>query len=81
MRLQRRHIHHLEVLGQSAPLQAVEVECSDIERLSGALESLLADPARARDMGARGRDRLLPTFSFKQFQSRLKQVLSDVLDR
>jgi phosphatidylinositol alpha-1,6-mannosyltransferase len=53
----------------------------DIERLSGALESLLADPARARDMGARGRDRLLPTFSFKQFQSRLKQVLSDVLDR
>ena len=30
----------------------------DIERLSRALESLLADPVRAREMGARGRERL-----------------------
>ena len=30
----------------------------DIERLSRALESLLADPARAAEMGARGRDRV-----------------------
>jgi phosphatidylinositol alpha-1,6-mannosyltransferase len=53
----------------------------DIERLSGALESLLADPVRAREMGAQGRNRVEATFSFKQFQSRLTQMLSDVLDR
>lgn len=53
----------------------------DIGRLSGAMESLLSDPARAMEMGARGRDRLVTTFSFEQFQSRLTQVLSDVLVR
>lgn len=51
----------------------------DIERLSDALESLLANPARAEEMGARGRDRLLSTFSFEQFQSKLTQILNDVL--
>jgi phosphatidylinositol alpha-1,6-mannosyltransferase len=53
----------------------------DIERLSGALESLLTDPARAMEMGVRGRNRVDAAFSFKQFQSRLSQALSDVLDR
>jgi phosphatidyl-myo-inositol dimannoside synthase len=51
----------------------------DIERLSLALESLLGDPAGAIEMGARGRDRILSAFSFQQFQSRLTQVLNDVL--
>ncbi len=53
----------------------------DVERLSSALEWLLADPVRARDMGERGRQRLRDTFSFEQFQSRLTQILSDVLVR
>src|SRR5258708_40161911 len=49
MRLQRRHIHHLEVLGQSAPLQAVEVECSDIECLSSRLQWTEVALVRASD--------------------------------
>ena len=53
----------------------------DIERLSLAIESLLGDPARAREMGARGRDRLVTAFSFEQFQSRLTHLLDDVLVR
>lgn len=51
----------------------------DIERLSGALESLLADPVRAKEMGTRGRDRVLRTFSFEQFQTKLTQILNEVL--
>jgi phosphatidylinositol alpha-1,6-mannosyltransferase len=51
----------------------------DIEHLSRALESLLADPERAREMGARGRERVLRTFSFEQFQTKLTQILNDVL--
>ena len=51
----------------------------DIARLSRALESLLADPARASEMGARGRERVQTTYTFAQFQSRLTQVMEDVL--
>jgi phosphatidyl-myo-inositol dimannoside synthase len=51
----------------------------DVERLAQALESLLNNPSRAREMGARGRDRLAKTFSFEQFQLRLTHILSDVL--
>jgi glycosyltransferase involved in cell wall biosynthesis len=51
----------------------------DIARLSGALESLLADPARASEMGARGRERVQTTYTFAQFQSRLTQVMEEVL--
>jgi phosphatidylinositol alpha-1,6-mannosyltransferase len=51
----------------------------DIARLARALELLLADPARAGEMGARGRERIQTTYSFAQFQSRLTQVLQDVL--
>ena len=47
--------------------------------LSGALGSLLTDPARAREMGARGRNRITQIFSFEQFQARLTRVLEDVL--
>jgi phosphatidylinositol alpha-1,6-mannosyltransferase len=51
----------------------------DVERLAQALESLLNNPSRARDMGARGRDRIEKTFSFAQFQLHLTQILSNVL--
>jgi len=49
--------------------------------LSDALESLLIDPARAMEMGMRGKDRVEGTFSFEQFQSRLTRALQDVLAR
>ena len=57
------------------------VPYGDVERLSGALESLLANPFKAAEMGAKGRDRVQSQFSFEQFQVRLTRVLDDVLLR
>jgi hypothetical protein len=51
----------------------------DVERLAQAVESLFNDPSRAREMGARGRDRIEKTFSFAQFQSHLTEILAKVL--
>jgi glycosyltransferase involved in cell wall biosynthesis len=51
----------------------------DVERLAQALESLFNDPSRAREMGARGRDRMSKAFSFAQFQLRLTQTLDKIL--
>lgn len=51
----------------------------EVERLTEALESLFNHPNRAREMGARGRDRVAKTFSFTQFQSHLTRILNDVL--
>jgi glycosyltransferase involved in cell wall biosynthesis len=51
----------------------------DAERLAQALESLLTNPSRAREMGARGRDRIEKTFSFEQFQLHLTEILNNVL--
>jgi glycosyltransferase involved in cell wall biosynthesis len=52
----------------------------DIDSLSQALESLLTDQALAREMGTRGRERVQATYTFAQFDARLKQVLKDVLN-
>jgi phosphatidylinositol alpha-1,6-mannosyltransferase len=51
----------------------------DVERLAEALESLLNNPSRAKEMGARGKDRLAKLFSFAQFQLHLTQILENVL--
>jgi glycosyltransferase involved in cell wall biosynthesis len=59
----------------------VLVQHGDLDRLSVALESVLSNPSRAREMGARGRQRLLSEYSFEQFQSRLTAILDDVLNR
>jgi|SRR5579872_756371 len=53
----------------------------DVEMLSNALLSLLADPARAREMGERGRQRVQKDYTFERFQSGLSQVLDEVLIR
>jgi glycosyltransferase involved in cell wall biosynthesis len=57
----------------------VLVPHGDAALLSSALESLLANPASASEMGARGRERVLTDFSFEQFQTRLTQVLEDIV--
>ena len=57
------------------------VPYGDVERLSGALESLLANPFKAAEMGAKGRDRVQSQFSFERFQVRLTRMLDDVLLR
>jgi glycosyltransferase involved in cell wall biosynthesis len=51
----------------------------DPERLAEALESLINNPSRAKEMGARGKDRLAKSFSFAQFQLHLTQILNNVL--
>jgi phosphatidyl-myo-inositol dimannoside synthase len=53
----------------------------DVERLASAIESILADPARGAEMGAKGRDRTERLFSFEQFHGRLAHVLGEVLLR
>ena len=55
------------------------VSHGDIESLALALESLLGNATRAREMGARGKDRVLKTFSFTQFQLNLTRILDSVL--
>jgi phosphatidylinositol alpha-1,6-mannosyltransferase len=52
----------------------------DVTRLTHALEFLLNDPSQAKEMGARGRDRVERHFSFAQFQSNLTAILNQVLD-
>ena len=49
----------------------------DVDRLAGVLESLLADPKGAAEMGARGRDRVKREFSFRRFQEQLTRVLDE----
>jgi glycosyltransferase involved in cell wall biosynthesis len=56
------------------------VPYGDVDRLAEALESFFNNPGRARGMGASGKDRLAKTFSSAQFQLRLTEILSDVLD-
>ena len=50
----------------------------DAERLAAALESLLNNPNRAREMGARGRERVQKEYTFGEFQSRLMQLFETV---
>ncbi len=51
----------------------------DSARLAQALESLLNNPTKAAEMGARGRDRVAKVFSFAQFQSHLTEIMEKVL--
>jgi glycosyltransferase involved in cell wall biosynthesis len=51
----------------------------DPERLALALKTLLTDPAYAREMGARGRARVLKEYTFEKFQSRFTRILDGVM--
>lgn len=55
------------------------VPFGDVGLLTGALEGLLSNPERAREMGARGRERVESEFTFEKFQARLSAVLQEVL--
>lgn len=60
-------------------VSGILVPHGDVAILSNALESLLADPARAREMGARGFERVRSAYTFERFQSELTRVFEDVL--
>jgi phosphatidyl-myo-inositol dimannoside synthase len=51
----------------------------EVGRLTAALLSLLANPERSLHMGASGLARVRATYTFEHFQSRLTQLLTDVL--
>ena len=51
----------------------------DAERLAQAIESLFNNPSRAREMGARGRERVRKDYTFEEFRSRLTRILDAVL--
>jgi glycosyltransferase involved in cell wall biosynthesis len=51
----------------------------DIESLAQALESLFNNSDFAREMGARGKNRVVQAFSFAQFESQLTKILIQAL--
>ena len=51
----------------------------DVEKLSSSLEFLLSDSQRAREMGARGRERVHEEYTFDIFRSRLSGLLQETL--
>jgi glycosyltransferase involved in cell wall biosynthesis len=53
----------------------------DAALLSSGLESLLVDPSRACEMGARGRERVQAAYTFERFQTGLNRAMEDVLIR
>jgi phosphatidylinositol alpha-1,6-mannosyltransferase len=62
-------------------INGVLVPHGDVAILSNALVSLLANPSRAVEMGARGRERVRRDYTFERFQLELGQVLADVLSQ
>jgi glycosyltransferase involved in cell wall biosynthesis len=57
------------------------VQHGDVDGLARALASLLGDSTLAREMGARGKDRVAQKFSFAQFETQLMANLNRILNR
>jgi glycosyltransferase involved in cell wall biosynthesis len=56
------------------------VQHGDAGQLATSLETLLADPALAQQMGARGRERVERDFRFTVFAKSLKKILRDLCE-
>jgi phosphatidylinositol alpha-1,6-mannosyltransferase len=52
----------------------------DVPQLATSIEALLADPAMAREMGARGRERVTRDFRFNAFAKSLKKILRELCE-
>jgi phosphatidylinositol alpha-1,6-mannosyltransferase len=55
------------------------VSHGDINRLASALETVLADPQYAKQMGIKGRERVLSVYKFENFESGLAQIVEECL--
>jgi glycosyltransferase involved in cell wall biosynthesis len=55
------------------------IEPGDPQKLASAIESLLKDPERAREMGRKGRQRLLDKFTLQQNLAKTMQVYEQAL--
>jgi phosphatidylinositol alpha-1,6-mannosyltransferase len=56
------------------------VQHDDAAQLATSLQTLLADPALAREMGARGRERVENEFRFSVFSESLKKILRELCE-
>jgi phosphatidyl-myo-inositol dimannoside synthase len=56
------------------------VQHGDITQLVTSIQTLLADPALAREMGARGRERINRDFRFNVFAKSLKKILRELCE-
>jgi len=56
------------------------VEHGDASQLAASLQTLLADPALGREMGARGRRRVEKEFHFETFAKSLERILHDLCE-
>jgi glycosyltransferase involved in cell wall biosynthesis len=56
------------------------VQHGDVEQLAASLQTLLADPSLAREMGARGRERVEREFHFETFANSLKHILGNLCE-
>ena len=56
------------------------VQHGDVAQLATSLETLLSDPVLAREMGARGKERVQRGYQFSAFDESLKKILRDLCE-
>lgn len=77
--VQPRHAAFTEIADETGG--GVLCEPDNASSLAASLESLLLDPQRARELGAKGRDAVREKFTIEQMIATAEKILSDVVAR